>query len=372
MKMKKTLACLLSLVLVGCSNCADKYADCVQPKVTSIIYMIGDGMGLTHVTAAKLASGSPLALECARYIGLASTHSASSDVTDSAASGTALATGTKTYNGVIGMDTLRQPLTSILRSAAESGRSTGIVVTCQVTHATPAAFVANNISRNNEEAIANDFLTTRPDLFIGGGVKFFEQRADGRDISEELRAEGYRMLYSMEELASVDTLPVGVLLAPVGLPRRSAGRGDMLPQAVGEALRLLSAASERGFFLMVEGSQIDHAGHNNDAEEVVSETLDFDRAIAVAMDYADLNPGTLVVITADHETGGMALTSDTERIVDGRALPGEGNRTAAAFATKGHSGTMVPVYAYGTGAERFAGLYDNTDIPKRIAELMGL
>lgn len=341
-------------------------------EVNNVILMIGDGMGLTHVTAAMLAQGAPLALQRAQYVGLQTTRSASSDVTDSAAAGTALATGTKTYNGAIGVDSLGQPLVSVLKRAEAAGKATGIVVTCSVTHATPAAFVACNEARNNEDQIAEAYLTTGVDVFIGGGTKFFEQRADGRNLSDEMQGLGYRMLHSLDELKTVDKGNVGVLLAETNLPRMTEGRGDILPEATAEALRILPANSPNGFFLMVEGSQIDYGAHANDSLATVTELIDFDHAVRVAMDFADRHPGTLVVVTADHETGGMALPSDKDRVMNGIALPGNGNRTTATFATKGHSGTMVPIYAYGAGACRFTGLMDNTDIPKRIAELMNL
>ena len=123
---------------------------------------------------------------------------------------------------------------------------------------------------------------------------------------------------------------------------------------------------------MIEGSQIDGEAHHNDAESMVREVIDFDNAIRIAMDFADQHPGTLVLVTADHETGGVALPSDNDVILFGKAQPGDGNHAQTVFASKGHTAAMVPIYAYGTGAERFAGMMDNTDIPKRIAELMAL
>ncbi len=369
--MKKLVFCLLALSALSCTPSAQKDA-CRDAEVKNVIYLIGDGMGLSQVTAAMLANGSPLSLQRAQYTGLQTTRSASSEVTDSAAGGTALATGEKTNNGVIGMDTLGRPLVSILKRSATSGRATGVVVTCSVTHATPASFVACNEARSNEEAIAEDYLTTRPDVFIGGGIRFFEKRADGRNLSEEMRAQGYSMLYSLDELKALEKGPVGVLLADNGQLTKKEGRGDELPRSTAEALRLLSAGSPEGFFLMVEGSFIDYGCHANDSAWSVQETLDFDRAVGLAMDFADTHPGTLVVVTADHETGGMTLPSNQERIVNGVALPGDGNHATVAFSTKGHTGSMVPVYAYGTGACRFTGMMDNTDVPKRIAELMKL
>lgn len=372
--MKKLILFALSIGMAACNTSSGNNSSVVPPdgSVKNVIYMIGDGMGLAHVTATKLASETPLALLQAQATGLQTTHSASSEVTDSAASGTALATGEKTNNGSIGVDVDGQPLTSVLKLALAGGKKAGVVVTSSVTHATPAAFMASVQSRNDEEEIAEYFTTTGIDLFIGGGKKFFEAREDGRNLSEELRTKGYTITYSLDDVKALQGGKVGALLADNPMPSLAEGRGDMLLEAVGEALRLLSTDNPNGFFLMVEGSQIDWAAHANDGEQVVAETIDFDKAVKAAMDFADRNPGTLVVVTADHETGGLALPSDHDKVVNGVALPGDGSTSVIAFATKGHTGSMVPVYAYGTGAYAFTGVMDNTDIPKRIAKLMGL
>lgn len=373
--MRKLIFCVLALSLAACGGTnSDRQAASVQPEseVKNVIFLIGDGMGLSHLSAAMLANATPLAIQRAQYVGLQTTGSASSEVTDSAAAGTALATGTKTRNGALGVDTLNRPLISILKRAENSGRATGVIATHSVTDATPAAFVANNEDRGNEEAIAEDFLKTDIDLFIGGGRQVFEQRRDGRNITEEMRAKGYHMFHSLDSLRNIEQGNVGVLLADNKLPRMLQGRGDVLPQATSEALRILSKNSPKGFFVMIEGSQIDGGGHDNDAEAVISELVDFDQAVRVAMDFADSHPGTLVVVTADHETGGMSLPSDKDVILYGKTQPGDGNHATTAFSTKGHTASMIPIYAYGAGAERFTGIMDNTDIPKRMAELMGL
>ena len=330
-----------------------------EKQVKNVIYMIGDGMGLTQVTAAMLAKESPLALQDATYVGLQRTHSASSEVTDSAASGTALATGKKTYNGAIGMDENKQPVESVLTKSKKAGLATGVIATYSVTNATPASFVAHNESRGNEFEIAEDYLDSDIDVFIGGGVKFFEKREDGRNLSEELKAKGYTIGHSMDEVKNVTSGRLGALLADNAMPTIKQGRGNMLPEATAQALTILSNNSSKGFFLMVEGSQIDGGGHDNNPEKVVLELLDFDAAVKVAFEYADQHPGTLVVVTADHETGGLTLPEK-----DKKAVP--------EFSTKGHTGTMVPVYAYGTGASAFTGIMDNTDIPKKIEALMKL
>ena len=150
------------------------------------------------------------------------------------------------------------------------------------------------------------------------------------------------------------------------------GRGDMLPQATQEALRLLSNDSKKGFMLMVEGSHIDNACHYNDLESVRAEIKDFDAAVRIALDFADHTPGTLVIVTGDHETGGVVLPADDNEFTHGKLQPDEENHAVVRFSTKSHTGCMVPIYVYGAGAERFSGFMDNTDIPKRIAELLQL
>lgn len=351
----------------GCSSlCVDSggqvggQASAQSPEVKNIIFLIGDGMGLAQVSGVSVAAKAPLAIERATVIGLAKTTSASHYVTDSAASGTALATGFKTTNGVIGLDPQGQPLDSILLYAQGSGRSVGVVATSTITHATPAAFVARNPARRDQEGIALDFLRVRPDVFIGGGREFFDQRKDGRTLTAELRRSGYTVAATIEEVQGTKAVPLAGLLADKALPK-AAERGPVLAQATTEALRLLSA-NPRGFVLMVEGSQIDWAAHANDWEFTLSETLDFDAAVRVAFAFADENPGTLVVITADHETGGLSL-------IGGDLAKGS---VETAWGTKKHSATMVPVYAYGAGAEAFAGVYENTDIFFRMLGQLGI
>lgn len=327
--------------------------------VKNVIYMIGDGMGLPQVSATMLSSDVPLSLERAKIVGLQKSQSANSEVTDSAASGTALATGHKTNNGMIGMTPDKQPVESVRALAEKAGMATGVVATYSITDATPAAFVAHNESRGNQEQIAEDFLKTDIDLFIGGGRDYFENRADGRNLSDDLRKKGYTVAYTIDEVKNAPCRKLAGLLTPKHMPSMIDGRGDVLPVATSKAIELLSKRHPDGFFLMVEGSQIDGGGHANDAQKVITETLDFDAAVKVAFDYADSHPGTLVVITADHETGGLTL-------------PAEDDKAVPKFSTNGHTGMMIPVYAYGTGARAFAGIMDNTDLPKKIEALLKL
>lgn len=359
------LCAVLGLTLVFgaplVSVAASGQLDSPAPAPKSVIYLIGDGMGLAHVSGAIASSAQPLALERATTIGLVKTSSANAYVTDSAAAGTALSSGVKTHNGVIGLDAAGNAVPSLFAYAAAAGKSTGLVVTSAVTHATPAAFVAHNKSRKNEFAIAEDFLVAQPDVFIGGGRKFFEKREDERVLTDDLRAKGYTVAYTLEEVLAAPAGRLAGLLAAEGLPAATAGRGPVLAEATSKALQLLGR-NPNGFVLMIEGSQIDWRSHGNDWAGALAEIQDFDSVIKIALDYAEAHPHTLVVITADHETGGLSLLGSKE----------DKQKMTQNWSTKGHSGTLVPVYAYGEGARSFAGIYENTDIFHRILKVLGL
>lgn len=334
----------------------------VNPMAKNVIFLIGDGMGLAHVSGAIASSSEPLALQRAQAIGLIGTSSASHFVTDSAAAGTALSSGKKTVNGVIGQNSEGEAIPSMLAYAIQVGKSTGVVVTSSITHATPASFYAHNKTRRDEVGIAKDLLDAKLDVAIGGGRKFFEERADGLVLTDQLKANGYAIAYSIDEVLSAPegSRLVG-LLADVALPKANEGRGPVLAQATAKALELLSANPD-GFMLIVEGSQIDWGGHRNDWDYVLTELLDFDATIKVAMDYADANPDTLIVITADHETGGLSLVGGD--LAEHAVTPH--------WALKSHTGIMVPVYAYGAGSDGFTGIYENTEVFDRILKALGI
>ena len=336
-------------------------------KVKNIIFMIGDGMGLAQVSATTILNNyTPLSLERAQYIGLQKTYSANNRVTDSAAAGTALATGSKTNNGSIGVDTAMNPVPNILEKAEDNGLSTGLVATYSVTHATPASFIAHVRNRKMEEEIATFYLKTDIDVFMGGGMKFFQNRSDNRDLVKELTHKGYAIIRDVKDIDSCSCNKLCGLFAPNAMKTMQEGRGDYLPRATKKALEILSRNTDKGFFVMIEGSMIDKGGHSNDIKTVMAETIDFDKAIKIAFDFADRNPGTLVVVTGDHETGGLTLPSNKSDF----SLPEHG--VASVFSTKGHTGVFVPIYAYGTGAQHFSGIINNTDIPKIMMRLLNL
>jgi alkaline phosphatase len=324
----------------------------------NVILLIGDGMGVSHVHAGLTANKGKLFLENFKHIGFANTSSANKYVTDSAAGGTALSIGKKTTNGTIGMDENKNPGKSILEEAEDKGLATGLVSTSAITHATPASFIAHQEKRNMYEEIAADFLKTDIDVFIGGGYKHFTERKDGRNLVEELKQKGYRVEQDINSIKKVKEGKLAGLTAP-GHNGRMEERGDMLPVATNTAINILSN-NKKGFFLMVEGSQIDWGAHAGSTIYIVEDMFDFDRTIGVVLEFASKNKETLVIVTSDHETGGMA-------IVDGNYETG---MVKGEFPTGSHTGVMVPVFAYGPGAEKFTGFMDNTDIPKRIRKLL--
>lgn len=329
-------------------------------QVKNIILMIGDGMGTAAVYAGYTMNRGKLNIERAQYTGFSKTSSADSYITDSGAAATAMASGIKTYNSAISVDTDSLPVKTILEIAEDHDISTGLIATSAITHATPASFICHRTSRYDSLGLAADFLMTDIDIFIGGGRIHFEERADGLNISDSLRKNGYSIVYGLDEIKEKDEHNIGCLVADLHLSSVLDGRGDYLTDATKIALSRLSK-NDNGFFIMVEGSQIDWAGHDNDITYQTSEIIDFDKAIGEAMDFADNNPGTLVVVTADHETGGLTLVGgDIER-----------GELQARYSTGSHTGVMVPVFAYGLGAEEFAGIYENTELFHKMVRLYG-
>ncbi len=329
-------------------------------KPKNVIMLIGDGMGVAHVFAGLTANGGHLFLENFKQVGFSKTQSASSYITDSAAGGTALSSGYKTYNGAIGVNTDTIPQKTVLEMAEAKGLATGLVSTSAITHATPASYIAHQGSRGSYEDIAADFLKTDIDVFIGGGYKHFAVRKDKRDLTKDLQEKGYQVLRNPEDIYKVKSGKLAGLTADEHnevFPKRKMD----LPLSTQTALNILSQ-NKKGFFIMIEGSQIDWGAHQNNTIYVVNEMLDFDRTIGKALEFAAKDGETLIVVTADHETGGMALTGGDMKT----------GMVKGAFSTGDHTAVMVPVFAYGPGAENFAGIQENIDIPKKIMNLLGL
>ncbi|MEM6697275.1 MAG: alkaline phosphatase [Bacteroidota bacterium] len=376
--MRKIAAAAFSLFLLGCVTSTPKEynqprslsvatnssaSDIKKPK--NIIFMVGDGMGLTQITAGMYINGNQLELETFPVIGLHKSYAYDNLITDSAAGATAFSCGVKTYNGAIGVDPDTNAVKTILEEAEENGLATGLVSTSTITHATPASFIAHVPHRKAEEEIATYFLKTEIDFFLGGGKKFFDQREDDdRNLYQELKEKGYQVSdyfkMDFDDIVVNKNKNFAYFTANESPLPKSQGR-DYLPYASRVATSFLKKrGQEKGFFLMIEGSQIDWGGHANESEYIISEMLDFDKAIGEVIDFAKRDGETLVVVTADHETGGYAIN------------PGSTMDTIyGAFTSGYHTGVMIPVFAYGPGAEAVRGIYENTAIYDKMKNAFG-
>ncbi len=333
-------------------------------KPKNIVLMIGDGMGITQITAGMYANKNKLYLEKFPVIGLHKCYASNKLVTDSAAGATAFACGVKTYNGAIGVNPDTVAVKTILEEAEQKGLATGLIATSTIVHATPASFIAHVKQRKMYEDIAADFLKTDIELFIGGGKKYFDRRKDGKNLYKALQSKGYAVSdYFQSDFTKLtpsynqnfvyftaddDPLPV------------AQGRDYLVPASDFAVDFLDQKAGEDGFFLMIEGSQIDWGGHANKSDYIVSEMIDFDRAIGAVLDFAEQDGETLVIVTADHETGGFAIQPGSTM-----------DSLVTAFTSDYHTADLIPVFAYGPGAELFGGIYENTAIYNKMRAAYG-
>ncbi|RLQ84899.1 alkaline phosphatase [Planomicrobium sp. Y74] len=409
-------------------------------KVKNVIFLIGDGMGVSYTTAYRSMKDDPatkLIEETAfdpHLVGQQMTHpeDPNQNITDSASSATAMAAGIKTYNNAIAVDNDESEVKTVLEAAKEKGKATGLVATSEITHATPASFGAHDITRKNMNAIADDYYDElingehKVDVLLGGGTSLFD-RTD-RDLTEEFQNDGYGYVTNKQELLENEDTQVLGLFAPAGMPKMI-DREDSAPsleEMTRSAIDRLEQDKD-GFFLMVEGSQVDWAGHDNDIVGAMSEMEDFEKAYAAAIEFAKKDKHTLVIATADHSTGGFSIGADgiynwfgepiaaakrtpdfmaseiaggaeveeiLSRYIDleltdeeinsvkGAAATGNygsidnaieeifNKRSYTGWTTGGHTGEDVPVYAYGPSSEKFAGNLDNTDHAKIIFDLL--
>ncbi len=329
-------------------------------KVKNVILMIGDGMSLMHVYSAWAANRGKLYLENAPVVGLSKTYCLDKMITDSGAGGTALASGKKTNYHSVGVDGNGNPAKSLIEYAKDKDMSSGIAVTCRLWDATPGDFCCHIVDRDNEDAVMADYVNTKADVVVGPGWSKMINRPDGRNLFDELQAKGYQITRSLDELDKINDGKVFCVTDSFDT-QLPALRGDYLAHASLKAIDIMNK-NPNGFFLMIEGSQLDDYGHFNDLDLLMQEVHDFDRTIGAIFDWAAKDGETLVVVTADHETGGLTL-------VDGDINEG---RIVCKFSTGGHSGTMVPVYAFGPGSENFTGIFENTDIPLKIMKLLNI
>lgn len=427
----------LSLLSIACLACTSLSA-AAAPK--NIIYMIGDGMGPAYLAAYRYYMDDPTTKAVERtvfdelWIGNASTYPDDETiVTDSAAAATALSTTHKTYNGAISVDHDHKPLTTMLEIAKSKAMKTGIVVTAQINHATPAGFLAHDPSRQNYNQIADDYIDNKvnghvvADLMLGGGTSYFIRQ--DRNLVDEFKQAGFQYTDNWADLKTLNSLPALGLFAPKGFVS-ALDNPEPLPltQMTEKALQLLSPA-ENGFVVMIEGSQIDWCGHANDIACAMAEMHDFAQAVKVAKAYVDKHPDTLLVITADHETGGLSLgangdyswkrdvikkvkhsgdyiagqllalkdenvfyqawlgftglelsTDEQQMLTKARA---EGQKALSAavkqridhhsttgWTSSGHTAADVPVMAYGADKQAFAGFQDNTEIAGKLIQFI--
>ncbi len=339
--------------------------------VRNLIFMIGDGMGLSHVSMMMIEGGyRPTAFDRMQNVALVSTYSANNRVTDSAAAGTALAAGTKTDNSRLGETSDGRRLESMIARAWKQGMPTGVVVTSKVQHATPGAFYAHVPSRNRYDLISQQLAESCLDVVFGGGrTEMTAPDASGRSAVEKLTQGGCRVIYDWNDAEDVRSGRVVGLFADDHMPSMLDGRGDYLPQATRKALEILennAGEAGKGFVLMVEGSQIDFESHANNTQGILAEMRDFEQAVAAAMCFADNHPGTLLVVTADHETGGLSMPSGKADFTAGES------GIEYKYGTGSHTGILVPAYLYGAGAERINGVLDNTELANELMEIMCL
>ncbi len=385
------LVMAFGVATVSCSNSAD------VPKVKNVIYLIGDGMGFGAVSSLLLTEDSLTGFEMQPVIGLSETCSANNYVTDSPAGGTALACGQRTLNGYVGVDVNGVPYKSILKKAQEMGKKSGIVVNTTLTEATPAAFYAGVQSRSKSYVIAEQFVESNVDVAIGAGLSAFVNRPDSVDLTATLIEKGYNVYLDWQSILDSKSDRFVGILSMGDVHRRNkkakqAGAADgaeiclaaklaseegvdladslnsnpteYLELAVKKALGVLSKTGKKdGYFLMIESAIIDGYGHNNDSEGMITEMQEFNRTLRYLVDYVNNNPQTLLVVVADHETGGTSVGYKSHKV--GEKVP-----VNLTFSTKGHSGTVVPIFAYGEGARYFGGVKKNYELPRIMEVLM--
>lgn len=401
----------------------------------NIIYMIGDGMGPAYTSAYRYYSDDPATKDVETTIfdhlltGMARTFPDDHTyVTDSAAGATALSTGHKSYNGAIAVDTHKKPLLTMLEIAKQKNMTTALVATSQINHATPASFAAHNSHRKNYNEIADDYIDNKinaqfpVDLLLGGGQKYFIR--EDRDLIAEFKSAGYVYKNQLATLDSLNQIPAIGLFADVALPYVVDSGENHLTLMTKKTLELLGNHNQEGFFAMIEGSQIDWCGHANDIRCAMGEMNDFAQAVTLAKQFVDSHPDTLLVITADHSTGGLTLGSlgeykwETEIIknvsvsasklatelatapdinatwkqfvkwplskeqldalkkakqIDGDALFTAvrkviNDKSYTGWTTGGHTAIDVPVFAYGMGSEQLRGHLNNTDIAQTLID----
>ena len=363
-----------------------------EGKAQYVFLFIGDGMGREQVRLTETVTGRKMCFSDFPAKALTTTFSACSKVTDSAAAGTAIACGVKTNNGVLGLDPQGKKVESIAVDAKRQGLKVGIVTSVPINHATPAAFYAHQKKRDMYDRITEDLLVSGFDYF-GGSELLTKKKDDKNAVFRQLEAKGYKIIRDKDALGNVKAGEKYFVCRKIGLAIDERGKGLFsLADMVGTAI--LALDNDNGFFIMAEGGAIDWACHNNDAGAMIDEVTEFDAAIKVALRFAAAHPGQcLIVVTADHETGGLKFNAGKVNIEELRkqlanrsmfadnpadetkfkqALRSYFHNGGIEFSTFGHSASDIMTYAIGTGAEEFNGKLDNTDIIRKLRRQMGV
>ena len=327
-------------------------------KVKNVIYLIGDGLGLNQATAAYYANKNQLTIFNINDIGFQVNNALGAFTTDSAAAGSALATGEANANRHISSTVDGQDIPSLSDFFDQKNYSVGVLTLGNIADATPSAFYGHNVERDNADEITRYLLNGHVDLLCGSGMREFTKRNDGVDLIRDLKKSGYAFITD----ASAITDQKGKVICIDERMDEAVEESTMnfLADATKDAIEYLQTQSDKGFFLMVEGAKIDYAGHAKSVPGSIIETFSFDLAVAEALKFADQNGETLVVVTGDHETGGLVLLDGDEQT----------GRVMGVYVTNDHTPAMLPVYAYGPGAEKFTGVYRNTEIARRIKSMI--
>ncbi|MEO1023394.1 MAG: alkaline phosphatase [Bacteroidota bacterium] len=336
--------------------------------IRNVILVIADGTGISQISSGQLntvGEDGNLYLQTMPVTGMVKTHAFDNLITDSAAGATAYSCGIKTNNGVIGQDPEERKCTTITELAIQKGMATGLVATSTITHATPASFASHVKSRKLEAEIASQFLDSGVDVFLGGGREFFipqtkeaSKRDDNRDLMQEFAGAGYRIVETASELKASEH---GKLLGLFSIGGMGTSESEPTLQEMTQKALDIVSENDSGFFLMVEASQIDWAGHRNDIAYMLREVDALDQTMASILEFAANDGETLVILTADHETGGLTLTEHQK----------DSNRIETSWASTHHTGTPILLSAYGPHAMQFSGWWDNTEVGRKVASLMG-
>lgn len=330
-----------------------------------VIFVVGDGMGLSQWSVLPYYSSDSI-LKQFTTVGLMQVSSSSHKITDSAAGATAFSTGTKTYNGAIGVGPDTTPVKNITEILVERGFHWGFAVTSPVTHATPAAFYAHVPSRTMNAEIALSLPELQPEFFAGSGLEHFSVRTDSVNLINTLVSKGYRLSTKRKwnDPATIHgndvSMKRGYIWSKGDMPTAVEGRSGFLSHMTDTALAVLSPFER--FFLLVEGSQIDWAGHRKDTAYLIAEMLAFEQTLKRILNFAKADGNTLVVVLADHETGGFSLNTNGK----------DYDAAVPTFSTRRHTATLIPVMAYGPGSELFGGYYQNSDVFTKLLDALNI